>query len=80
MVPLAWLRPGESAEILQVTGDADVVASLAERGLRPGGRVEAIQQGEPAVVLVDGARLTLRTEGRADVWVRPETILPRGAQ
>lgn len=80
MFPLAWLRPGESAEILQVTGDAAVVATLAERGLRPGGRVEAVQLGDPAVVLIDGARLTLRTEGRADIWIRADSIVSGGAR
>lgn len=74
VVPLSFLRPGETGEVAEVSGDTELVARLAEKGLRPGGKVEAVQHGEPMVVLIDGTRLTLRTDGKADVWIRASSI------
>lgn len=73
IVPLDLLNAGDRGEVVEVTGDVSLVTHLAEKGVRPGGRIEAIQTGDPIVLMIDGTRLSMRTDGRAEILVRLTT-------
>lgn len=70
IVPLDLLNAGDRGVVVEVTGDTSLVTHLAEKGVRPGGRIEAIQPGDPFVLMVDGTRLTMRTDGRVEILVK----------
>ena len=69
IVPLQLLRAGQSGEIVDVIGNDDFVARLAETGLRKGTILEALVPGNPFVFRVDETKLTLRTDGHVAVMV-----------
>lgn len=71
LLPLDMLRRGETAEISEVTGDAQTVRRMAEMGIRTGCRVEMIQDGSPCLLDVGGCRLCLRADALAQVMVSP---------
>lgn len=70
IVPLELLRAGEAGEVIDVLGNEKLVARLAEKGLRKGSRLEALQPGDPFLLRIDETRLSLRTDGQVDVMVR----------
>ena len=49
IVPLDLLRVGETGEVVDVLGNEGLVARLAENGLRPGSRLEALRPGDPSM-------------------------------
>jgi Fe2+ transport system protein FeoA len=67
------LRPGEWAEVAEVTGEPGWVGRLAELGLRVGSRLRMLQDGWPCLLLIGGSRLSLRGEQAAQILVRPVT-------
>jgi ferrous iron transport protein A len=71
LLPLEYLRPGEWAEVAEVTGDASWVGRLAELGLRTGSRLRLLQAGWPCLLQLGGSRLSLRGEQGAQILVRP---------
>jgi ferrous iron transport protein A len=71
LLPLECLRPGEWAEVCDVSGEPAWVARLAELGVRVGCRVQMLRAGSPCLLLVGGCRLSLRGEASAVVLVRP---------
>lgn len=70
MLPLDCLQRGECGEITEVSGEPNWVCRLAELGLRVGCRLRMLQPGSPCLVLIDGGRLSLRSEGCL-ILVRP---------
>jgi ferrous iron transport protein A len=71
MIPLEYLRPGEWGEVADVCGDPAMVCRMAELGLRTGSRVRMLQDGSPCLLQVDGCRLCLRPDARAQILVQP---------
>jgi ferrous iron transport protein A len=65
------LRPGEWADVAEVTGEATWVSRLAELGLRTGSRLRLLQAGWPCLLQVGGCRLSLRSEQGTHILVRP---------
>jgi ferrous iron transport protein A len=74
LLPLDSLRPGEWAEIADVTGEPKWVGRLAELGIRPGTLVKILQPGSPCLLEVDGCRLSLRLDFDLQIMVRPAAI------
>jgi ferrous iron transport protein A len=71
MFPLECLRPGEWAEVCDVSGEPGWVGRLAELGIRVGTRLQMLRDGSPCLVRVDGGRLSLRGQAGMQVLVRP---------
>ena len=71
LLPLECLRPGEWAEVCDVSGDPAWVGRLAELGLRVGCRLQMLRGGSPCLICVGGSRLSLRGEQAMQVLVRP---------
>lgn len=75
MPTLNDLRPGQSAEILSITGPPAVVQRLYEFGLCEGETVEFLTTaplGDPIEVRAGNTRLSLRKTEAAGVHVRPK--------
>ena len=70
-LPLETLRPGEWAEVSDVSGEPAWVARLAELGLRLGARLQVLRGGSPCLFHVAGSRLSLRGGADVHVLVRP---------
>lgn len=70
IIPFRNLRQGEAGEVVDVFGDDGLVGRLAENGLRPGTRFEAVQPGEPYLMQIGGTRLSLRCNDGLEVMVR----------
>jgi ferrous iron transport protein A len=71
LLPLELLRPGEWADVAEVTGEASWVGRLAELGLRTGCRLCLLQAGWPCLLQIGGCRLSLRGEQGSQILVRP---------
>ena len=72
LIPLHLLDRGQSAEIDQLTGQADQVHRLEELGMRSGVRIEMVQPGSPCIVRLDGGhKLCFRENEAFRVLVRP---------
>lgn len=74
LLPLELLRPGEWADVADVTGEPNWVCRLAELGLRTGCRLCLLQSGCPCLLQIGGCRLSLRGEPGAQILVRPVAI------
>jgi ferrous iron transport protein A len=70
-LPLECLRPGEWAEVCDVSGEPAWVGRLAELGVRVGSRLRMLRGGSPCLVQIGGGRLSLRGEHALQVLVRP---------
>ncbi len=70
-LPLELLRPGEWADVAEVTGEPGWVGRMAELGVRAGSRVRMLRPGRPCLLQVEGARLSLRGEEVMNILVRP---------
>ena len=72
MPTLADLAPGQSAEILSVSGDPALVQRLYEFGLLEGERVEVVALaplGDPIEIRFGSSRLSLRRAEAAGITV-----------
>ena len=69
LVPLDLMKAGESASIVELTGDSSTVHRLQEMGLRTGAVIRMLKPGAPCVVALDGKRLSLRLNGLLDILV-----------
>ena len=75
MPTLADLSPGQSGEVLSVSGDPALVQRLYEMGLLEGERVEVIARaplGDPIEIRFGNSRLSLRKADAAFVIVKDE--------
>lgn len=73
MSTLADLSPGQSAEVVSVSGDPALVQRLYEMGLLEGERVEVVARaplGDPIEIRFGNSRLSLRKAEAANVGVR----------
>lgn len=73
MPTLADLAPGQTAEILSLSGSPALVQRLYEFGLLEGERVEVIALaplGDPIELRVGGSRLSLRKADAAGIVVK----------
>ena len=73
MPTLADLVPGQTAEVLSVTGDPALVQRLYEFGLLEGERIEVLALallGDPIEISLGNSRLTLRRAEAAGIGVR----------
>ncbi len=71
VLPLECLRPGEWAEVCDVSGEPAWVCRLAELGVRVGCRLQMLRGGSPCLVQIGGGRLSLRGDQAMQVLVRP---------
>jgi len=71
LLPLECLRPGECAEVADVSGEAGWVCRLAELGVRVGCRLQVLRGGSPCLIQVEGSRLSLRGDHAMQILVRP---------
>ena len=71
LLPLELLRPGEEAEVADVTGTPGWISRMAEMGVRIGCRLRMLQGGCPCLLQVGGCRLSLRCEESMQILVRP---------
>ena len=72
MPTLADLLPGQSAEVVAVSGDPALVQRLYEMGLLEGERVEVVARaplGDPLEIRFGNSRLSLRKAEAANVAV-----------
>ena len=72
MPTLADLVPGQSAEVVAVSGDPALVQRLYEMGLLEGERVEVVARaplGDPLEIRFGNSRLSLRKAEAANVAV-----------
>jgi ferrous iron transport protein A len=73
MSTLADLSPGQSAEVLSLSGDPALVQRLYEFGLLEGERIEVIARaplGDPIEIQLGNSRLSLRKADAAHITVR----------
>ena len=73
MPTLAELSPGQSAEVLSLSGDPALVQRLYEMGLLEGEHVEVVARaplGDPIEIRFGNSRLSLRKAEAAFVAVR----------
>jgi ferrous iron transport protein A len=73
MPTLADLSPGQSAEVLSVSGDPALVQRLYEMGLLEGERVELVARaplGDPLEIRFGNSRLSLRRSEAAGITVQ----------
>ena len=71
-VPLHKLIVGQSAEVLQIEGNADHVHRLREFGLRQGCRIQMFRTGNPCILRAGGNKICLRTGRFLSVLVKPD--------
>jgi len=71
LLPLELIGCGEWADVAEVHGEPSWVGRMAELGVRIGSRLKVLQSGSPCLLLIGGARLSLRSELAMQIWVRP---------
>jgi ferrous iron transport protein A len=71
LLPLEMLPNGQWADVDSVSGESAWVGRLAELGVRSGSRLQVLQGGEPCLLQVGGARLSLRGDAGMQILVRP---------
>jgi ferrous iron transport protein A len=71
VMPLDMLRPGEWAEVHEVSGHLAWVCRLAELGIREGCRVQLVRPGSTCLLDVGGCKLCLRSGECSQILVRP---------
>lgn len=69
LLPLDLMKAGESASIVELTGDSSQVHRLQEMGLRAGATIRMLTPGAPCVIALDGKRLSLRLNELLDILV-----------
>jgi ferrous iron transport protein A len=74
LLPLEFLHNGEWADIAEIHGEPHWVMRLAELGVRSGCRLHVLQSGSPCLLQVGESRLSLRSDGAAQILVRPIAI------
>ncbi len=69
IVPLTLMAAGESGQIIQVDGSADVVHRLAEIGFREQAFIRMVQPGCPCIIALNDQRLSLRADDDVEILV-----------
>lgn len=71
MLPLDCLRSGEHAEVVDISGEPQMVCRMAELGLRTGTRIQMVQEGPTCLLQVGGCRLCIRGDESMQILVQP---------
>ena len=71
VLPLEFLRSGESAVVEDVQGEPAWIGRMAELGVRSGCLLQVLQPGSPCMLQVGGCRLCLRGDDIMRIMVRP---------
>lgn len=69
VVPLQFLRTGETGRVYEIEGELGLVTRLNEMGVREGAHVRMVRSGEPCIIALDDHRLTFRGGEAASVLV-----------
>ena len=77
LLPLELLAAGECADVADISGEPAWVGHMAALGLRTGSRVRVLQPGSPCLLCLGDHRLSIRSEGTAQILVRP--VSPEGS-
>jgi len=70
VIPLHYLRAGETAAVEAICGDPAHVHRLRELGLRDGQQIEMLQAGSPCIIRLEGQRLCFRSDELTHILVR----------
>jgi ferrous iron transport protein A len=70
LVPLTFLRAGQTGRIGEILGVSGLVQRLREMGLRAGAEVQMIRAGSPCILRLDGQKICVRSEEMTGVLVR----------
>jgi ferrous iron transport protein A len=70
LIPLPFLRSGESGCVGDVIGTGCLVQRLREMGLRAGAKVQMVRSGSPCILRLDGQTLCIRSDEMSHVLVR----------
>lgn len=79
---LSDLRTGQTAAVLELSGEPDMRRRLQDMGLIPGTRVECLNispLGDPAAYFIRGAVIALRSKDAAKVAIEALSPLPERA-
>ena len=71
LMPLDMLRPGEWADVEEITGTPEWIGRLAELGLQHGCRLQVLQPGATCLLRVADCKLCIRGDDFAQILVRP---------
>ena len=71
LMPLELLGSGEWGDVAEVSGEPHWVGRMAELGVRSGSRLQVLQPGTPCLLMVGGARLSVRADLAMRILVRP---------
>jgi len=74
---LCCAASGQSADIVELIGDAEEAAMLRDLGVREGARVTVLRDGDPLVVKVDNARFGIGRNAANNVLCRLVEVKPR---
>jgi ferrous iron transport protein A len=69
LVPIAFMQPGQTAEVRQIVGQPEQVRRMEELGVRSGVTLELVQAGKPCIVRVGPAKLCFRDGEMCSVLV-----------
>lgn len=75
VIPLQFLRSGETAYVETICGELNHVQRLRELGFADGARLEMLQPGVPCIVRLEGQRLCFRADDLTSVLVRTGTAV-----
>ncbi|MGE3819139.1 MAG: ferrous iron transport protein A [Isosphaeraceae bacterium] len=70
LIPLTFLRTGQSGRVGEVVGSGGVVHRLREMGLCAGAQVQMLRSGSPCILCLNGQKLCVRSDEMAHVLVR----------
>jgi ferrous iron transport protein A len=70
LVPLSFLRRGQSGRISAVLGGGELMHRLREMGMRAGAEVQMVRTGSPCIIRLGGQKLCFRGDEVASVLVR----------
>jgi ferrous iron transport protein A len=76
MVPLTFLRSGQTGRIGAVLGAGDLIHRLREMGLRAGVEVQMVREGSPCIIRLGGQKLCFRADEVTSVLVRTVVAAP----
>lgn len=69
VVPLEFLKPGETGRICEIDGQHELVARLAEMGFRQGVPIRMVRSGSPCIVAIENQRMSFRGDDAAAILV-----------
>jgi Fe2+ transport system protein FeoA len=71
-VPLEFMKPEDRGVVVDMAGDPCHLKRLQEIGLQVGCSVRMVCPGKPCMICVEGRRLSLRLDEKAEIFVATE--------